>query len=117
MATSSVSVLVSLFAFFSLASFAYSLPGLASPTITWSNCTASDPPSLDCGSIQVPLDYENPKGDNITLAIARLKAPNRKGNLMYNPGGPGGSATQALFAVAGEYTLSRFWRSTLFQDS
>lgn len=106
MTRSSTSTLASLLAFFSLASLVHCLPSLASrsasSSITWSNCTASDPPSLDCGSIQVPLDHNEPNGANITLAIARLKAPKetRKGNLLYNPGGPGGSATQALLAVA-----------------
>jgi pimeloyl-ACP methyl ester carboxylesterase len=99
--------LISSLAILSLASIASSLPNLASrssaaPSISWSNCTASDPPTLDCGSIQVPLDYNQPKGDSITLVIARLKAPSktRIGNLVYNPGGPGGSATEVVLAVA-----------------
>jgi pimeloyl-ACP methyl ester carboxylesterase len=90
-----------------LVSLASSLPSIASrstvaPSITWSNCTAHDPPGLDCGSIQVPLDYSKPKDDNITLVIARLKAPSktRLGNLVYNPGGPGGAASDVVFAVA-----------------
>lgn len=109
MTRSSTSTLASLFAFFGLASLIHCLPSLASRSassgITWSNCTASDPPSLDCGSIQVHLDHSEPNGANITLAIARLKAPEetRKGNILYNPGGPGGSATQALLAVAGRF--------------
>ncbi|TID23570.1 hypothetical protein E2P81_ATG03135 [Venturia nashicola] len=105
MAKSSTSILVSLLAIFSHASFAHSVPTITSrsaSSIAWSNCTASDSSNLDCGSIQVPLDHSKPNGGNITLAIARLKAPTetRTGNLLYNPGGPGGSATQILFAVA-----------------
>lgn len=101
---SHTSALVSSLALFSLGALTHALPSLASrsaSSITWSNCTASDPPSLDCGSIQVPLNHSKPTGDNITLAIARIKAPKdtRKGNLFYNPGGPGGSATQALLAA------------------
>lgn len=104
MTTSSTSTLVSRLAFFSLASFAHSLPTTASPSassITWSNCTPNNPPTLTCSSIQVPPNHNIPNGATITLAIARLKAPTatRKGNLPYNPGGPGGSTTQALFAV------------------
>ncbi|RDI78717.1 hypothetical protein Vi05172_g11368 [Venturia inaequalis] len=102
--TSSTSTLVSCLAFFSLASFAHSLTTTASPSassITWSNFTSNDPLSLPCSSIQVPPNHNNPNGATITLAIARLKSPTatRKGNLLYNPGGTGGSTTQALFAV------------------
>ena len=42
----------------------------------------------------VPLDYDRPKGKQITLALTRLPAgdPSRKiGSLFLNPGGPGGS--------------------------
>ncbi|KAE9961802.1 hypothetical protein BLS_001323 [Venturia inaequalis] len=104
MTTSSTSTLISRLVFFSLASFAHSSPTTASPSassITWSNCTPNDPPTLTCSSIQVHLNRSNSNGATITLAITRLKAPTatQKGNLLYNPSGPGGSATQALFAV------------------
>jgi pimeloyl-ACP methyl ester carboxylesterase len=98
---------ISSLAILSLVSLASTLPNLASrstaaPSITWSNCTASDPPSLDCGSIQVPLDYSQPDGETITLVITRLKAPakTRLGNLVYNPGGPGGAASDIIIPIA-----------------
>jgi hypothetical protein len=55
------------------------------PSITWSNCTAQDPPGVQCGQISVPLDYGNPQGDKITLGMVRFNASSssRLGSLIY----------------------------------
>lgn len=48
----------------------------------------------ECGTVTVPLDYDDPGGEQITVALTRLKATdqaNRLGSLAVNPGGPGGS--------------------------
>ncbi|WP_211588641.1 alpha/beta fold hydrolase [Allorhizocola rhizosphaerae] len=48
----------------------------------------------ECGTIQVPLDYRNPKGRQITVALNRVRATDqarRIGSMGFNPGGPGGS--------------------------
>lgn len=45
-------------------------------------------------NISVPMDYNNPTGGEVTLALARHLATNvthRLGTLMFNPGGPGAS--------------------------
>jgi pimeloyl-ACP methyl ester carboxylesterase len=42
----------------------------------------------------VPLDYSNPSGQTITIAVSKIPAANpatRRGVLLFNPGGPGGS--------------------------
>lgn len=47
-----------------------------------------------CGTVRVPLDYRDPRGRQITIAITRLKATDqahRLGSLMVDPGGPGTS--------------------------
>jgi hypothetical protein len=52
--------------------------------LTWGNCSTSDPPGLQCTTLQVPLNWAAPSQGNITLAIARLKAldpSERIGNL------------------------------------
>ncbi|GAA3619838.1 alpha/beta hydrolase [Nonomuraea rosea] len=49
---------------------------------------------MECGKVNVPLDYRAPHGRRITIALTRLKATgsaNRLGSLALNPGGPGGS--------------------------
>jgi pimeloyl-ACP methyl ester carboxylesterase len=49
---------------------------------------------MECGTVSVPLDYRQPRGRHITVAITRLKATDqahRLGSIALNPGGPGGS--------------------------
>ncbi|MDN5849309.1 MAG: alpha/beta hydrolase [Nitrococcus sp.] len=72
-------------------------PGLPLPgspvgaPIAWGEC---DPPGedLQCARIQVPLDWDNPNGRTISLAVIRhlaSKPQERIGTLFINPGGPG----------------------------
>jgi pimeloyl-ACP methyl ester carboxylesterase len=52
------------------------------------------PPQLQCATVPVPLDYDDPEGEKIDLTISRLPSKNpdaRRGSLMLNPGGPGGT--------------------------
>ena len=49
-------------------------------------------PRLECSTLEVPLDYRDPDGRQIEIAISRLasKDPSqRRGVLLTNPGGPG----------------------------
>jgi len=49
---------------------------------------------MDCGTVTVPLDYAQPAGPTITVALTRLRAVDQRhrlGVLALNPGGPGGS--------------------------
>ncbi|AYF97487.1 alpha/beta hydrolase [Protaetiibacter intestinalis] len=58
-------------------------------TPSWSGCGAS---GIDCTEVTVPLDWDDPTGDTIQIAIARHKASGTPiGSLLINPGGPGGS--------------------------
>ncbi|MGY5136829.1 alpha/beta hydrolase [Streptomyces nigrescens] len=66
----------------------------------------ADAPRLECATLDVPLDYRNPDGRQIEIAVSRLasKDPSRRrGVLLTNPGGPGGSGLDypALLAGAG----------------
>jgi pimeloyl-ACP methyl ester carboxylesterase len=63
------------------------------PKISWSKCFADVGP-YECGTVQVPLDYDGSAGGTVSLAIVRLPASDpahRIGSLFLNPGGPGGS--------------------------
>jgi pimeloyl-ACP methyl ester carboxylesterase len=56
--------------------------------ISWSPCTGG----LQCGTVVVPLDYANPTGPTIPVAVARHPAEDpaaRIGSLVIDPGGPG----------------------------
>lgn len=57
--------------------------------IDWAPCPDND--EIECGSLDVPLDYDDPTGPTITLALQRTLAtgPERIGSLLFNPGGPG----------------------------
>lgn len=49
---------------------------------------------LTCATVQVPLDYSDPDGEQIDLMVSRLASDDpsaRRGVLLLNPGGPGGS--------------------------
>ncbi len=73
----------------------------AAQGVKWSPCHRDQGP-LDCGTVQVPLDYDEPNGATISLALIRIPAgdPARRiGSLFVNPGGPGGSGFDlVLFA-------------------
>ena len=76
----------------------------------WGSCAAEGEglEAFQCTTAVVPLDYDKPKGRQITLALARLPAsnPSRKiGSLFLNPGGPGGSGVDFLFG-AGPFLYS-----------
>ncbi|MBB5924236.1 pimeloyl-ACP methyl ester carboxylesterase, partial [Actinoalloteichus hoggarensis] len=65
--------------------------------LAWGECPAdvpNDPPLLQCATVPVPLDYGDPDGERIEIMISRLPSFNpeqRRGILLLNPGGPGGS--------------------------
>ena len=63
------------------------------PRIAWSKCFAAMG-EFQCGTVQVPLDYDQPQGASISIAVVRQPATDpahRIGSLFLNPGGPGGS--------------------------
>lgn len=60
------------------------------PTLDWTACQGG----FECANAAVPLDYRDPQGTTITLAVIRKKATDqaeRKGTLFLQPGGPGNS--------------------------
>ncbi|MGV9620800.1 alpha/beta hydrolase [Streptomyces tendae] len=76
-------------------------------TLQWGPCPeGADAPGLECSTLRVPLDYRDPDGRRIELAISRLaseKPAQRRGVLLTNPGGPGGSGLlyPAVLAASG----------------
>ena len=66
--------------------------GEASAAPAWSPCQEGKPG--ECATVQVPVDWSNPKGEKLNVAIGRLRATepeHRIGVLFVAPGGPGGS--------------------------
>ncbi|MFE2997022.1 alpha/beta fold hydrolase [Nocardia sp. NPDC059246] len=74
-------------------------PGLdrfSHQTLEWKPCdnAALDAAGARCAGVLVPLDYNNPDGRTLTVAISRIAATDparRRGILVTNPGGPGGA--------------------------
>lgn len=73
--------------------------------INWQSCGGS----FECATIKVPVDYANPGGKTLDLALLKqpAKDPSKRiGTLMANPGGPGASAIDFV----------RIWATVLSKD-
>jgi len=89
------------------------VPAVATPdtaattpdTVQWGPCPEKvAAPRLECSTLDVPLDYRDPDGRQIEIAISRLvsKEPSkRRGVLLTNPGGPGGAGLDYPAILAG----------------
>lgn len=68
--------------------------------IEWGDCEPDDEPlvgTVECATLDVPLDYDQPNGATIELALVRVPArSDREGALLTNPGGPGGSGVDLV---------------------
>ncbi|MEU0966733.1 alpha/beta hydrolase [Streptomyces sp. NPDC005917] len=98
---------------------------LTAQKLDWTNCPAPDeaegdggtpspPPgggAWQCATMKAPLDWSQPKGDTIGLALIRATASGdaskRIGSLIFNFGGPGGSGVTTLPAFGADYTALR----------
>lgn len=65
-----------------------------------------------CATVAAPLDYRDPSGAKIRLAVVEHPATGaaRRGVIFFNPGGPGGPGTVQLPAFIG------FWPKQLLRD-
>lgn len=65
----------------------------------WSGCGDG----LECAEVYAPLDWDDPAGERITLALVRQPAlgGDAQGSLFVNPGGPGASGVDYLRAALG----------------
>jgi pimeloyl-ACP methyl ester carboxylesterase len=69
------------------------------PVLAWQPCAATRQSGFECATAQVPLDYKDPDGAAIHIAVIKHPAtdpPRRIGSLFFNPGGPGGAGTEDL---------------------
>ncbi|GHF63238.1 alpha/beta hydrolase [Streptomyces griseosporeus] len=80
---------------------------LASQKLDWGRCRATaDAPApgsdWQCATLKAPLDWSDPGGKTIRLALIRSKArgDDRIGSLLFNFGGPGGSGVSGMPAYA-----------------
>lgn len=76
--------------------------------IEWGECDdeAVTEGELECATLDVPLDYEEPAGETIGIVMVRVPATDdREGAILFNPGGPGGSGFDFV-AYSGTYIQS-----------
>ena len=68
------------------------LEGFYAQKLAWKKCGGS----FECADLDVPLDYSDPSGQTIKVAVIKLPASgdDRIGSLVINPGGPGGSGIE-----------------------
>ena len=66
--------------------------------VVWSACAEQDVPrDLECGKVDVPLDYAHPDAGTLELALARYRATGRKrGSVVLDFGGPGAAGVPEL---------------------
>jgi pimeloyl-ACP methyl ester carboxylesterase len=67
-------------------------------SIDWTICG-----DLECGRVEVPVDYDDPGGETLSIAVNMLRAADtdrRLGVLLVNPGGPGASGLDFAEAFA-----------------
>lgn len=78
--------------------------------LSWAACDDG----FECAKALVPLDYQDPSGDDLELSMIKRGAvdgEHRIGSLVLNPGGPGGSGidyTRAADQVVGDSVRTRF---------
>lgn len=64
------------------------------PSLSWTKCVGKDAPEdpYQCATIPVPVNYADPEGQTLSVALVRYPATDTKrGIILANPGGPGGS--------------------------
>jgi pimeloyl-ACP methyl ester carboxylesterase len=79
--------------------------GWRAPKLAWKPCSGAQP--IECSTLSVPLDWSRPRGAEISLALARLRAtgPGRKlGTVLFNCGGPGCASAQFMKGAPGIFT-------------
>ena len=63
----------------------------------WGECEAGIADKFWCSTVEVPLNYADPAGESIDLAVIMAEAEgDGQGVILVNPGGPGGSGYDAV---------------------
>ncbi|QII05959.1 alpha/beta hydrolase [Rhodococcoides fascians A25f] len=86
-------------------------------TLQWESCDRYNTDgselgdSVECAMVTVPLDYADPAGTTIEVAISRTRAAGEKiGSILMNPGGPGSSGLYLATQADGTAVADRFDR-------
>jgi pimeloyl-ACP methyl ester carboxylesterase len=79
--------------------------------VVWAPCPGALA-ALECATLSVPLDYAHPDQGTIAVVVSRRQAADpahRKGVLLINPGGPGGSGLSMPRYVGDRTPLGQYY--------
>ncbi|MGI9198140.1 MAG: alpha/beta hydrolase [Candidatus Nanopelagicaceae bacterium] len=79
---------------------AKSLQDFYTQDINWQNCYGE----FQCAKYQVPIDYDNLDLGTFDIAVLMRPSANAIGNLVINPGGPGGSGVDYAYSYQQAFT-------------
>ncbi|MFF3309806.1 alpha/beta fold hydrolase [Streptomyces sp. NPDC002952] len=69
---------------------------MTSRPLVWEKCEGSGlDPRQECSTVEVPMDYSDPGGEKVALAVSRIRSEKpsaRRGALLLIAGGPGGGS-------------------------
>ncbi len=71
--------------------------------VAWEGCGSG----FDCASVEVPMNYADPTGETIEIALKRFNHTGdgpALGTLFINPGGPGGSGVELVEGASGIFS-------------
>ncbi|KEF57871.1 uncharacterized protein A1O9_05792 [Exophiala aquamarina CBS 119918] len=86
-------------------------------TLDWLACPVEEEPTLECATLLVPIDYNDPDAGLLTLPLVRI--PSNSSNaksIIWNPGGPGvsgitsliGNGASTVLLAGGDYNVLTF---------
>ncbi|HWO08231.1 MAG TPA: alpha/beta hydrolase, partial [Polyangiaceae bacterium] len=70
--------------------------------LSWRACGQFEDRNLECAEVMVPVDYGQPGGELLPIAVRRIQANPLEpyhGALLFNPGGPGGEGIDLALAL------------------
>lgn len=77
-------------------------PAAPQHALQWTPCGELPGQVRECAHLSVPLDYADPTGPTISLALARIPARGpgpREGSILVDPGGPGISGVDEILTL------------------
>ncbi|MEU8165978.1 alpha/beta hydrolase [Micromonospora sp. NPDC049004] len=80
-------------------------PAAARQAIDWQPCPTDA--TADCGTLSLPVDWNQPRGERFDLALARRAATDpaaRTGALVFGPGGPGDSGVDRVVTGSSRFS-------------
>lgn len=79
---------------------ATSIAGYYNQNFNWNECYGG----FKCATFKVPIDYDNIDLGELDIAVMKHESSEAIGNLVVNPGGPGGSGVDYVYSYASAFT-------------